>query len=243
MKCNIMPFTNAMCWILLLQSDFPSVNLCAYPFILNAQAKTTMLQTDAELQMQVLTRSPIRRRKISSVSTVRWVLSILSISSSPHQDGSQRCKPAQRLHAAHAGTATGSEPLPGAARTQGPLGERHATGTHYVLGRGPQEAAEGEGEHSDSSGPSSHSATNSAASACVSPTQVIFDGEEAVDAGGVTKEFFLLLLKELMDPVYGMFTHYKDSNLLWFSDKVSHPDCSLILFSSHLNLDSIQVVV
>ena len=53
-----------------------------------------------------------------------------------------------------------------------------------------------------------------------SPLQVIFDGEEAVDAGGVTKEFFLLLLKELMDPVYGMFTHYKDSNLLWFSDKV-----------------------
>lgn len=50
---------------------------------------------------------------------------------------------------------------------------------------------------------------------------MIFDGEEAVDAGGVTKEFFLLLLKELMDPVYGMFTHYKDSNLLWFSDKVS----------------------
>uniref|UniRef100_A0AAQ4S6Y2 HECT and RLD domain containing E3 ubiquitin protein ligase 3 n=1 Tax=Gasterosteus aculeatus aculeatus TaxID=481459 RepID=A0AAQ4S6Y2_GASAC len=51
------------------------------------------------------------------------------------------------------------------------------------------------------------------------PLKVIFDGEEAVDAGGVTKEFFLLLLKELMDPVYGMFTHYKDSNLLWFSDK------------------------
>lgn len=51
---------------------------------------------------------------------------------------------------------------------------------------------------------------------------MIFDGEEAVDAGGVTKEFFLLLLKELMDPVYGMFTHYKESNLLWFSDKVRH---------------------
>lgn len=53
-------------------------------------------------------------------------------------------------------------------------------------------------------------------------TQVIFDGEEAVDAGGVTKEFFLLLLKELMDPVYGMFTFHNESNLLWFSDKVSH---------------------
>lgn len=54
--------------------------------------------------------------------------------------------------------------------------------------------------------------------------QVIFDGEEAVDAGGVTKEFFLLLLKELLDPVYGMFTHYKESNLLWFSDKVSYSE-------------------
>lgn len=51
-------------------------------------------------------------------------------------------------------------------------------------------------------------------------TQVIFDGEEAVDAGGVTKEFFLLLLKELMDPIYGMFTFHNESNLLWFSDKV-----------------------
>ena len=30
-----------------------SVTLCAYPFVLNAKAKTTMLQTDAELQMQV----------------------------------------------------------------------------------------------------------------------------------------------------------------------------------------------
>lgn len=38
------------------ESFFPqsSVTLCAYPFLLNAQAKTTVLQTDAELQMQVL---------------------------------------------------------------------------------------------------------------------------------------------------------------------------------------------
>ncbi|MEQ2187363.1 putative E3 ubiquitin-protein ligase herc3 [Goodea atripinnis] len=57
------------------------------------------------------------------------------------------------------------------------------------------------------------------ASLLICSLQVIFDGEEAVDAGGVTKEFFLLLLKELLDPVYGMFTHYTESNLLWFSDK------------------------
>lgn len=30
-----------------------TVTLCAYPFVFDAQAKTKMLQTDAELQMQV----------------------------------------------------------------------------------------------------------------------------------------------------------------------------------------------
>lgn len=64
-------------------------------------------------------------------------------------------------------------------------------------------------------------------------TQVIFDGEEAVDAGGVTKEFFLLLLKELMDPIYGMFTFHNESNLLWFSDKVS---CRVIWLIIHFNI-------
>lgn len=31
-----------------------AVTLCSYPFIFDAQAKTKMLQTDAELQMQVI---------------------------------------------------------------------------------------------------------------------------------------------------------------------------------------------
>lgn len=67
-------------------------------------------------------------------------------------------------------------------------------------------------------------------------TQVIFDGEEAVDAGGVTKEFFLLLLKELMDPIYGMFSFHNDSNLLWFSDKVS---CVVFWLITHVKKNSV----
>lgn len=50
--------------------------------------------------------------------------------------------------------------------------------------------------------------------------QVIFVGEEAVDAGGVRKEFFLLIMRELLDPKYGMFRYYEGSRLIWFSDKV-----------------------
>uniref|UniRef100_A0A7N9ATE1 HECT and RLD domain containing E3 ubiquitin protein ligase 3 n=1 Tax=Mastacembelus armatus TaxID=205130 RepID=A0A7N9ATE1_9TELE len=140
-----------------LQSDFPSVNLCAYPFILNAQAKTTMLQTDAELQMQMAV----------SGANLHNVFMLLTLE--PHL-------------------------------ARNPYLVLHVRRNHLV-----SDTLRELTMYSDVD--------------LKKPLKVIFDGEEAVDAGGVTKEFFLLLLKELMDPVYGMFTHYKESNLLWFSDK------------------------
>lgn len=50
------------------------------------------------------------------------------------------------------------------------------------------------------------------------PLKVVFHGEEGVDAGGVRKEFFLLLLTEILDPKYGMFTYIEESQTIWFSD-------------------------
>ncbi|KAM4603974.1 putative E3 ubiquitin-protein ligase HERC3 isoform 6-T7 [Polymixia lowei] len=134
-----------------------SVTLCAYPFILNAQAKTTMLQTDAELQMQMAV----------SGANLHNVFMLLTL-----------------------------EPL----LARNPFLVLHVRRDHLV-----SDALRELTVYSDVD--------------LKKPLKVIFDGEEAVDAGGVTKEFFLLLLKELMDPVYGMFTHYNESNLLWFSDK------------------------
>uniref|UniRef100_A0A3B3XBU6 HECT domain-containing protein n=1 Tax=Poecilia mexicana TaxID=48701 RepID=A0A3B3XBU6_9TELE len=139
------------------QNDFPSVNLCAFPFILNAQAKTTMLQTDAELQMQMAV----------SGANLHNVFMLLTLE--PHL-------------------------------ARNPYLVLHVRRNHLV-----SDTLRELTMYSDVD--------------LKKPLKVIFDGEEAVDAGGVTKEFFLLLLKELLDPVYGMFTHYKDSNLLWFSDK------------------------
>merc|ERR1719333_17786 len=49
------------------------------------------------------------------------------------------------------------------------------------------------------------------------PLRVTFQDEEAEDAGGVTKEFFMLLIKEILNPDYGMFTEYEDSNMIWFN--------------------------
>uniref|UniRef100_A0AAZ3NU25 HECT domain-containing protein n=1 Tax=Oncorhynchus tshawytscha TaxID=74940 RepID=A0AAZ3NU25_ONCTS len=119
------------------------MTLCAYPFILNAQAKTTMLQTDAELQMQMAV----------SGANMHNVFMLLTL-----------------------------EPL----LARNPFLVLHVRRDHLV-----SDALRELTIYSDVD--------------LKKPLKVIFDGEEAVD--------------ELMDPVYGMFTQYTQSNLLWFSDK------------------------
>jgi ubiquitin-protein ligase E3 A len=47
-------------------------------------------------------------------------------------------------------------------------------------------------------------------------TQVHFVGEEGVDEGGVQKEFFQLLIRQIFDPAYCMFSYDEDTRLFWF---------------------------
>ncbi|ORZ02211.1 hypothetical protein BCR43DRAFT_481192 [Syncephalastrum racemosum] len=47
--------------------------------------------------------------------------------------------------------------------------------------------------------------------------RVQFVGEEGVDEGGVQKEFFQLLIRELFDPNYGMFRMNEESRIYWFA--------------------------
>merc|ERR1719228_1315210 len=49
------------------------------------------------------------------------------------------------------------------------------------------------------------------------PLRVKFEDEEAEDAGGVTKEFFMLLIKEILNPDYGMFKENEEPNMIWFN--------------------------
>jgi len=49
--------------------------------------------------------------------------------------------------------------------------------------------------------------------------QVKFQNEEAEDVGGVKKEFFLLLWRELLDGKYGMFKEYEENRILWFNSE------------------------
>ncbi|EPB66807.1 regulator of condensation [Ancylostoma ceylanicum] len=49
------------------------------------------------------------------------------------------------------------------------------------------------------------------------PLRVQFMSEEAEDAGGVKKEFFMILFQKLLQSDYGMFVEDPDSHLVWFS--------------------------
>ena len=48
------------------------------------------------------------------------------------------------------------------------------------------------------------------------PLRVIFEGEPAIDEGGVRKEFFLLLLEQLFRPEYGMWVYSAQTRCHWF---------------------------
>ncbi|KAM4704547.1 putative E3 ubiquitin-protein ligase HERC4 isoform 2-T2 [Rhinophrynus dorsalis] len=132
------------------------VTICTYPFVFDAQAKTTLLQTDAVIQMQMAV-DQAHRQNFSSLFL-------------PVVESVDPC-------------------LILIVRRDNIVGD-----TMEVLRKTKNIDYK-------------------------KPLKVIFVGEEAVDAGGVRKEFFLLIMRELLDPKYGMFRYYEDSRLIWFSDQ------------------------
>ena len=49
------------------------------------------------------------------------------------------------------------------------------------------------------------------------PLKVKFAGEEGIDAGGVRKEFFSLMTRQLFTPDFGMFLEDTETRFLWFN--------------------------
>jgi ubiquitin-protein ligase E3 A len=49
------------------------------------------------------------------------------------------------------------------------------------------------------------------------PLKVVFAGEEGIDEGGVQKEFFQLVVKQLFDVQYGMFEYNEETRTFWFN--------------------------
>lgn len=61
------------------------------------------------------------------------------------------------------------------------------------------------------------------------PFRVKFEGEEGVDDGGLRKEFFMLVLEQILDPKFGLFKEYEDSNVIWFLGKRHSDDMYLLV--------------
>jgi len=61
------------------------------------------------------------------------------------------------------------------------------------------------------------------------PLKVQFKGEPGVDEGGVRKEFFQLLLKELFDPNFAMFNYNEHQRLYWFNGMSMEPNINFEL--------------
>lgn len=47
--------------------------------------------------------------------------------------------------------------------------------------------------------------------------KVKFIGEQGVDAGGVKKEFFQLVVRQIFDPAYSMFNYNEETRAFWFN--------------------------
>ncbi|MGH0152370.1 UNVERIFIED_CONTAM: hypothetical protein FKN15_058286 [Acipenser sinensis] len=191
--------------------DMP-VTICTYPFVFDAQAKTTLLQTDAVLQMQMAV-DQAHRQNFSSffmpvVESVDPCLMLVVRRENIVGDTMEVLRKTKNLDY--------KKPLRMAvdqAHRQNfssffmPVVESVNPCLMLVVRR--ENIVEDTMEVLRKTKNLDYK----------KPLRVIFVGEEAVDAGGVRKEFFLLIMRELLDPKYGMFRYYEDSRLIWFSDK------------------------
>ena len=50
-----------------------------------------------------------------------------------------------------------------------------------------------------------------------SKLRINFKGEKGIDQGGVSKEFFILLIRQIFEPNYGMFNYNTKTRLYWFN--------------------------
>ncbi|XP_072942235.1 ubiquitin-protein ligase E3A [Epargyreus clarus] len=65
---------------------------------------------------------------------------------------------------------------------------------------------------------------------------VEFEGEQGVDEGGVSKEFFQLIVEEIFNPDYGMFTYQPDSHTMWFNPTSFETEAQFTLIGIVLGL-------
>lgn len=65
---------------------------------------------------------------------------------------------------------------------------------------------------------------------------VEFDAEQGIDEGGLSKEFFQLIVEEIFNPDFGMFIHDPDTHTFWFNPTSFESDAQFTLIGIVLGL-------
>ncbi|KAF5287693.1 hypothetical protein FQA39_LY15793 [Lamprigera yunnana] len=65
---------------------------------------------------------------------------------------------------------------------------------------------------------------------------VEFEGEQGIDEGGVSKEFFQLVIDEIFNPDYAMFTFQNETQTVWFNPTCFESDAQFTLIGIVLGL-------
>ena len=68
------------------------------------------------------------------------------------------------------------------------------------------------------------------------PIRVVFAGEPGQDEGGVQKEFFQLLIHQLINPDFAMFTQASETNYIWFNGRTFEPPIKYQLIGTLMGL-------
>lgn len=66
--------------------------------------------------------------------------------------------------------------------------------------------------------------------------KVKFTGEQGVDQGGVKKEFFQLVVRQIFDPAYGMFNYNTERRVYWFNQFSYEPNIKFELIGFVIGL-------
>jgi hypothetical protein len=68
------------------------------------------------------------------------------------------------------------------------------------------------------------------------PLKINFEKEPGIDVGGVRKEYFSLIMRELFNPAYAMFKYNEDTHLYWFNGSTFEPNLNFELVGNLMGL-------
>ena len=181
-------------------------SFCGYPFLLNNQAKSNLLQTEAKLTMAEM----VQKSRMESMFGGIFKL------------GDQGAVAPSRRKAAAAASGGGGGPSQASASSM-PAPEScgidpiHSDACILRIRRSHlmQDALEEIGRQNE------HDLHK--------PLKVNFIGEEGVDAGGVKKEFFQLLCETVMQPDYDLFVYHEESRTYWFNGQSLESEADFML--------------